>query len=404
MSIPKGKRIPLFLVSVALYWFSFFCYMPILTEYVRAFSTTQMTGTIIASYGLMQVIFRVPIGMLSDKLKMRKYFVTGACALAALATLGMALVPISGWALVFRALMGIAVSTWVPYSALFSSYVKDDAAGQNIGLMVTSNYSGQMLGTLLGGWVISLTGQMNTAFFISVAAAALCMFCSLFLVEQKKSDFPENPEPFKEQVKVLKSPMLVWAAILFAIMQLPTFGGVYGFSPTFATQNAAADTSQLGIMSTLVTVTAIVGASVSSKLPDWLRGMENCLLLSFVLLTIYCITIPFIRSMALFYALHLVFGFVRGLATSQTMSIAICDIDPAKRGTAMGFYQAIYGIGMALGPQLVGLFGRSALGQVNLPGLTLGYMVMAALQVVGAVCSVTVVKKLLHKSCASTAA
>ena len=52
---PKGKRIPLFLALVALFWFSLYTYSPIFTVYIKEFSTTQMAGTIIASYGFVQM-------------------------------------------------------------------------------------------------------------------------------------------------------------------------------------------------------------------------------------------------------------------------------------------------------------------------------------------------------------
>ena len=63
---PKGKRIPLFLTLVALFWFSMYTYSPIFTVYIKGFSSTQMAGTIIASYGFVQMCLRIPIGILSD--------------------------------------------------------------------------------------------------------------------------------------------------------------------------------------------------------------------------------------------------------------------------------------------------------------------------------------------------
>ena len=69
---PKGKRIPLFLALVALFWFSLYTYSPIFTVYIKEFSTTQMAGTIIASYGFVQMCLRIPVGILSDKIKKSK--------------------------------------------------------------------------------------------------------------------------------------------------------------------------------------------------------------------------------------------------------------------------------------------------------------------------------------------
>ena len=84
------------------------------------------------------------------------------------------------------------------------------------------------------------------------------------------------------------------------------------------------------------------------------------------------------------------------MATSLLMSAAILKIDPAKRATAMGFFQAIYGIGMTLGPQIVGLFGKSAAGETNLPGLTVGFFFVAVTQIAGAVLAMTLLRKHLN--------
>ena len=87
-----------------------------------------------------------------------------------------------------------------------------------------------------------------------------------------------------------------------------------------------------------------------------------------------------------------VFGFARGSSTSLMMAAAILEIEPARRATAMGFFAAVHGIGMTLGPQIVGLFGRSAAGETNLPGLVVGFFFVAATQVVGGVLSMTILR------------
>ena len=47
-----------------------------------------------------------------------------------------------------------------------------------------------------------------------------------------------------------------------------------------------------------------------------------------------------------------------GLVLPLLMGQSLKNIPKEKKGTAMGFYQAIYGIGMVLGPYVVGLITR----------------------------------------------
>ena len=51
---------------------------------------------------------------------------------------------------------------------------------------------------------------------------------------------------------------------------------------------------------------------------------------------------------------QVLFGTGMGLIVPLTLSSAIQNIPDAKRGAAMGVYQAIYGVGMFVGPVIAG--------------------------------------------------
>ena len=50
-------------------------------------------------------------------------------------------------------------------------------------------------------------------------------------------------------------------------------------------------------------------------------------------------------------------GFGRGLSFTLLMGMSIKHMPADKRATAMGFFQAIYGLGMFIGPVLMGIIG-----------------------------------------------
>ncbi|MBP3372754.1 MAG: MFS transporter [Clostridia bacterium] len=394
---PKGKRIPLFLVLVALFWFSLYSYQSIFRMYIADFSSTQMAGTIIASYGFVQMCLRIPIGILSDKIKSRKLFVTIGLVASGVSALGLVLFPNPTCALIFRGLAGLTAATWVPFSILYSSYYDKAAATKAIGIANSFNFGGQMVATLLGGFLPDWTGSYAGSFYLAVAVAAAGVVISFFIKDQEKESFPEKPVKIVELLRVAKDPMLLIASTLAILTQFCSFATVYGFTPDFATANAAATSSQLGIMTTLVTLPAIFAAPMSSNIAKKLGGFDRSMLIVFIVSAAYTCLVPFIHNIYLFYIAQFIFGFVRGCATSMMMGVAILNIDPSKRATAMGFFQAIYGIGMTLGPQVVGWFGKSAAGEVNLQGLMIGFFFVAATQLVGAVLSMTVLKKQVSK-------
>ncbi len=395
---PKGKRIPLFLALVALFWFSLYTYSPIFTVYIKEFSTTQMAGTIIASYGFVQMCLRIPVGILSDKIKNRKIFITIGLVASGVSALGLALFKAPVPALVFRGLTGLTAATWVPFSILYSSYYDKQQAARAIGVANAFNFGGQMIATLIGGFLPDWTNSYAPSFYLAVAAAAAGVILSFFVVDQEKKDFPERPVKVRELLAVAKNPMLLIASGLAILTQFCSFATVYGFTPTFARANVDATASQLGIMTTLVTLPAIFAAPMSSSISKKLGGFDKSMLLVFAISAVYCCVVPFINNIYVYYVAQFIFGFARGSSTSLMMAAAILEIEPARRATAMGFFQAIYGIGMTLGPQIVGLFGRSAAGETNLPGLVVGFFFVAATQVAGGVLSMTLLRRQVKKS------
>lgn len=397
---PKGKRIPLFLTLVALFWFSMYTYSPIFTVYIKGFSSTQMAGTIIASYGFVQMCLRIPIGILSDKIKNRKLFITIGLIASGVSALGLALFETSVAALIFRGLCGFTAATWVPFSILYSSYYDKKQAARAVGMANAFNFGGQMIATLIGGFLPDWTGSYAPSFYLAVAAAAAGVVLSFFIVEQPKEDFPARPVKIRELLAVARDPMLLIASGLAILTQFCAFATVYGFTPTFAQANAGATASQLGVMTTLVTLPAIFAAPMSTAISKKLGGFDRSMLLVFLISIAYCCSVPFIGNIYIFYAAQFLFGFARGSATSLMMGAAILNIEPARRATAMGFFQAIYGIGMTLGPQVVGLFGKSAAGETNLPGLIVGFFFVAATQVLGAVLSMTLLRRQMRKQSA----
>ena len=68
------------------------------------------------------------------------------------------------------------------------------------------------------------------------------------------------------------------------------------------------------------------------------------------------------------------------------MSLIVRSVSEEKRSTAMGFYQAVYGIGMTLGPVVMGNL-------VGTKGYGFAYMTIAILMLVFSFVAIPVVSK-----------
>lgn len=82
----------LFLIIAFIFWLAHFLYIPMLSPYIEQLGGTfTFTGIVLASYGLMQLLFCVPIGIGSDILKNRKIFVVLGMAISTVSCLAFVL-------------------------------------------------------------------------------------------------------------------------------------------------------------------------------------------------------------------------------------------------------------------------------------------------------------------------
>ena len=115
------KQKVLFCIVTGLLWFSQYAYNPVLEPYAESLGASyKFIGIILGSYGLIQMLIRIPLGILSDSLGKRKPVIIAGLLLSMLSGLGSWYfrTPIS--LLVFRIMAGAAASTWVVYTVQFA--------------------------------------------------------------------------------------------------------------------------------------------------------------------------------------------------------------------------------------------------------------------------------------------
>jgi predicted MFS family arabinose efflux permease len=102
----------------------------------------------------------------------------------------------------------------------------------------------------------------------------------------------------------------------------------------------------------------------------------------FVLLGAYCLLLPLVTPFALILSLQLLPGFATGILFSYITAEAMKGINPQVKSTAMGFYQAVYAIGMTLVP----LFTGNAVSRYS---MKTAYFSLAGLAVAGSLIALT---------------
>jgi len=144
--------------------------------------------------------------------------------------------------------------------------------------------------------------------------------------------------------------------------------------------------AELGLLNALFMFFGIFGAGVAHAASSRL-GEKRVLFLSMLGSAAFaCVLTPIVPNLFMLYICQAAGGFLLSLLSTLTLGLVIRDVEMRYRSSVMGFYQAMYGFGMFLGPVVTGAL-RDLFG--TLPA----YISAAALCVAAALFSLHALKK-----------
>ena len=350
----QSYRIPLFSLVTMLYWFSMYTYVPILAAYVEHLGAShKMAGIIVGSYGFTQMLLRIPIGVLSDKMHKRKLFIEFGLLFALLSGVGLWLSKDLTLILIFRALAGAAAATWVDFTVLFTSYYKHNESTRAIGTISFYNSIAQMTAMFIGGWAAEQIGW-EAPFIIGAIGGIIGLSASFFIVD--KYEESAAPITMKGVLQVIGDKTLLSVSFLAILSQLITFATVFGFTPVYAT-NLGADKFQMSLLTVFSSLPTAIASLMGGRHLARKYGEKAIVIFGFALTGIFTVVVPFTGSFWVLILTQVLAGFGRGLSFPALMGLSIKDTPSDKRATAMGFFQAVYGLGMFIGPTAMGFIG-----------------------------------------------
>ncbi len=383
------KELPV-LAAIFFFWFSMYTYPSFFSAYVsdRLLAPEVMTGLIVGAYGFAQMILPIPLGIVSDWTRRRKPFVVlGFCAsllacaglmlTESLAARGQVGVFTHVVALLARGLSGVTAATWVSFSVLYSASYEADEIAPAVSRLMVPQYGSQIVAMLLGAQLAQRVHE--TAAFALAAVAALA---GLVLMRRVPDRPPEEERlTLKSFAAVLNDRGLKVGTLLGTLFRLVCWGTVLGFVPNWARDVAGFSVSQLGYLSVMYLLPNTVMARLSGACLAPRFGFRKVLAAGFAIVGFACFLYPRATGLWALLAVQGVFGVGMGLILPLTLSAAIRDIPDRRRGAAMGVYQAVYGVGMFIGPVAAGWI-ISAL-PTAVEGMTVNFYFNGALSLLG---------------------
>jgi predicted MFS family arabinose efflux permease len=343
----------IFLVVSFILWFSHFIYVPILSPYLESMGGKYtFIGLVLSSYGLMQFLFRLPIGIFSDLMKIRRAFIVFGMIVSTFSCFGLALTDSLGWVLLSRSLAGLAAATWVVFTVVYSSYFTDQEIHRAMGSISFVVVLAQLLGMSVSGYIVNEWGW-HTPFWIGGIFSTFGVLLSLFIFEPKEC-IQQKPIGMKDLTSVMREPLLLKMSLLSILAHSIIFSTMFGFIPAYALKIGlkASDISLIvfSFMIPHAIATLFIGKLFVPKFGQW-----KSLKIAFGFTAFFTLLIPLIHSKVLLCIVQAFNGFSLGLLFPLLLGMAIESIPHQKRATAIGAYQALYAVGMFAGPFFAGV-------------------------------------------------
>lgn len=310
-------------------------------------------GIVLSSYGLMQLLCRLPIGIFSDLLKLKKPFIIlGMIASTVSCTLFLTTDRL-GWILVARLIAGLAASSWVAFTVLYSSYFTDKEVHRAMGRISFIIVVAQFLGMTFSGYLVDAWGW-KAPFWIAALFSLLGTILSFFIFEPKERI--ERPSvKLNELASVIREASLLKVSVLSILAHSIIFSTMFGFTSHYALEIGFKPRELTFIVNAFMiphaVATLFIGSVLVPRLGEW-----RSLLIAFSITAFITLMIPIVQTKWLFLVIQGFSGFTLGLIFPLLLGMSIEKISPDKRATAMGAYQALYAIGIFAGPFFTGIF------------------------------------------------
>lgn len=345
-----NKKIYLLYIVTALFWFATYIYTPTLPTYIKSLGASYfLVGLILGCYGVGQLLLRVPIGIISDRLNKRKVFVCIGLACILISSIGLYFFSNPILILIFRTFSGFASAFWVIFTVLYSGYFEERQATKAVGVLNAFCNGGILIGLLLGGFIVRQF-DIRATFLISIIAAVIGLVMSFAISERIVE---RKPIEIKELLMAVRDRNFLVVSILGVLCQFVTFATVYGFTPVIA-KNLGATNFQIAMLTAVSALPSVIGSALSGSFFANRFGEKKTMVYGLVLAALACGIIPFAPNMHVLFISQFLGGFGVGTVFPLLMGLSIKTVSSEKRATAMGIFQAVYGLGMFLGPTVVG--------------------------------------------------
>ncbi|WP_078394738.1 MFS transporter [Shouchella patagoniensis] len=326
--------------------------VPFLPIYAESLGASQSEiGLLFASYAIALFISTPIFGALADRVGRKKLLVIGLIALA-ITTIIYAL-STSFWILVLaRLLQGFAAAIpWTAGLALLAEVFTKEERGKAMGIAMSGQAGGVLLGPPIGGWLYEFGGY-SFPFFIATGIALLAALLCLVALR----NVPETrSESFISPFKILRNKNVLMVAGV-AVVGASVFASIEPTLPIHFNEKLNISPGAIGLMFVVVTlgygITAPFIGTISTKIGH-IKTIRIGIVMAAIVLPLNALpNIIWVQVVTL-----ILLGITLGMVLTPALP-KLADISQEAGATSQGLtyavYNTAYSFGMMAGPLVAG--------------------------------------------------
>ncbi len=369
-------------VTIIFFWASEYCHSPYFTPYLQTLGfTAEIIGIMTGIYGFTQTFVRIPMGIVTDVKGCYKETILLGTVFTTVSSFGLMFATHFATIMLCRFLAGIAASSWLAFTVLYTAYYEADESVRAVTNVNALNSAGKFLAFILGTITASLWGY-KIPLVCSFLTGLIAVSCAVAL---KPVPVKREPLQVAHLAAVFVHPAVLAASFFAIMMQIFLQGTVYSFTSAVA-EGLGASPLEIGVNTALFTLVQIVSAGFVGKKVLKRLSTTQAVSVGFGAMALSCVMVGFASNMIPLYLAQIIGGVSNLMVNSVLTALIIRRIPQENQSTAVGLFQALYGIGMTLGPLMTGFMAGQQ-------GYSFAYGVMGGLTLLSAALAVIIMPR-----------
>lgn len=337
-------------IVIVLFWSSEYAHVPYFTPYLRSMGTgAALVGMVVASYGFTQMLLRIPVGITTDVTGAYRFVIISGLFFTTVSSLGLYLTTNIVLIFICRVLAGVASSTWIASTVAYMTHYPASESVYASARLNSLNNGGKLVAFAIGGAAAAAAGY-RAALFVSFATGLIGLILALFI---DKVEIRREHLSIRKVAGAMASPMVLIPSLLMAVQQMVLHATVFSFTSDIAKQSGASS-GMLSVLSAVFTAVQILSAALIAS-PVFRRLSRNRALAGgYGLLVVYMLILGYSGSVPLILVGQAAAAVGSAILASLLLSECVRGVPEGERSTVVGTFQAIYGLGMTVGPILMG--------------------------------------------------